>query len=344
MENRKKIGMVLLACGCFCFIPLLQALTCKITADQILKELKDRNQSQQNSPSSTEKKEKAAWENLKWLQDNLGIPLEQKPIEYKLYLWKEYGTIAINGVFGGESIGNSGVTTAPFQKPMLNELIAKLGQPQKVSSQILTQNTWKCENDNVVALIDDEGIVINMAVSGYGVMGLNGFRLQTELYQAFNNKQETSQKDYRTQQIDNYNTYYNTAFKTEEEITKDILEKTKIYYQNLRECKKGAYDFPGIGYGGIIYRIASIIGSENNSCNVKIYQEPDKNTNDYFRQECQFSMDKIKLFDEKAAEDSIPTPGKESNSATQLSEAQKLDSNSCKEFHNDREIQKNLIP
>jgi hypothetical protein len=338
--NFKRMFIILLICTGIGFISQVSAESCNIAVDQLLKDINDRMR--KSNPS--EPQAIPEWANLKWLKDNLGEPLEKTSIEYTLYLWKDYGTIAINGELGGESIGKSGIESKPFEKPTLNSLTEKLGPVQKTTSQILTMNAWKCENNTISALTDEEGSVIDIDVSGNILFGLNSFRVQKELHEAFEQAINKAEKANTVQVLEKYNAYYKTSFKNNEEVQKDIVEKAKVYYQNLRECKKGAYDYPAQQFMGYVYRIASIEGQENNACNVKIYYEIDEAQPDNkIENDCQFSMIKLSVFDDKAAEDMVIKPGKV-YSSEDMTEAQKLEWNGCKNLFNGQESMKSQIP
>lgn len=153
----------------------LNASSCKDYENLIVQQGKDRFKNKQ---------QKAAWENFQILKDNFGEPIEKKPIEFKLYLWKNYATITRDGVpmewMGDKSIHEN--SDDPWNpKKIIGELTKKLGAPEKVQSQILTNVTWTCEKDTIVALVDDTGTVIDITVAGQGMMGLNAFKLQEQL-------------------------------------------------------------------------------------------------------------------------------------------------------------------
>jgi len=316
---------------------------CKIAEDQLLKGLQEKNKPE----NLTKPQQTAEWEKLPWLLSHFGKFKTRTYALYKLYLWKDYGAIVLSGENGVnvpngeviEAMGKGDIERDPLRPLTIKQLISKLGPPDKTLSDVLFTYTWTCEHDQISAAAGEDGIVIQFNFSGDAGSQVFGVAIPTKLalelskvaQPAMNNALEGVHQ----KMIESYNNYFKTSFKSPEEIDKDIIERGKLYYQNLRECKKGAYEYPSPYPAGFLFKIASISGQENNNCIVNILYQMGTSI---IKNECQFPMNQINVFNDKAAENlnTMPMSGNE----TAQNEAQKLEWNACRIYVDGKEIPK----
>lgn len=274
------------------------------------------------------------WKNLSWWQQTLGH-VQAQTITQTLYQWDNYnmlispdGSRMSTGTFPGNSVPHS-----------LAEATSVLGAPKATQSQQLNQYKWNCPDQGQTTftlIADQNGKLLTINAQKLEGSGFAGFvtsigqsALEQQLNKQFSKQMATMSSEILSKAISDYNAFFKTTVKTEDELSADAMPRVKKYYASLRQCEPGTFQYAQLALIFYIFPTSTIKGMQNNVCVVETnYEVPGSEKVSY---QCQFSQQSLALFTDQAAEQVVQGQDIDTQHLTPLQQVMKTE---CKIYLN----------
>lgn len=204
----------------------------------------------------------------------------------------------------------------------LDELQKKLGEGKKsTGSNGEVQYDWTCSQDSANSL------TVTMGADGK-IATLKGSYSDEKGADHFSNRM--SEEKILEQRIEeftiNYNQYFKSNAKTFDQIKLEALDKVKTFYNAVRNCTPGTYQYMVQDLPGTVFYTSVIKGNQNGGCLIEsTMQVPGKVTG---KKTCSYKPYAQLLFSEEQA--SFDGSGNLVFDATSFTPFQQAEVDSCK--------------